>query len=204
MNQKAMYNISYGVFVLGAKTEGKINACITNTCMQVASDPTRIAISVLNKNLTCSMIKKSLTFALSILDSSCAFETIKHFGFQSGNDINKFENFEYETDKNGNPYLKNQICSLLSCKVISSTDLGTHTLFVAELEDAEVLSQNAPLTYADYQNKLKPKTTIAKDKKIIGWKCKICGYEYMHSELPSDYVCEICGHPASDFEPIYE
>ena len=94
--------------------------------------------------------------------------------------------------------------SVLSCKVISTQDLGTHTLFIAEVEDATIKSNNSPITYSDYQNEIKPKQKINNDKKIIGWRCKICGYEYKGSELPPDYICPLCGHPASDFEPIYE
>ena len=203
MDTKAFYNLSYGVFVLGAKQDDKINACITNTCMQIASDPTRIAISVLNKNLTCDMVKASGEFTLSVLDKTCTFELIKHFGMQSGRDVNKFEDFPHETNDSGIPYLQYSVCSLLECKVISKQDLGSHTLFIAEVTDAKVLSSNAPLTYADYQNNLKPKTTVDSAKKIVGWKCKICGYVYEGSELPKDFVCPLCGHPADDFEPIY-
>ena len=138
MNSKALYNLSYGVFVLGTKSNGKINACITNTCIQVASEPVRIAISVLNQNLTCSMIKESGFFSLSVLDSTCSFDLIKHFGFQSGKTTDKFANFKHETDSNGCPYITESVCSVLKCKVLSSQDLGTHTLFIAEVQDAEI------------------------------------------------------------------
>ncbi len=204
MDNKALYNLSYGVFVLGAKENQKVNACITNTCMQVAADPTRIAISVLNKNYTCQMIKNSGFFALSILDKTVGFDLIKHFGFQSGKDVDKFSDFDYKTDLNGCPYITNHVCSLLSCKVLSQEDLGTHTLFVAEILDASLLNSNSPVTYADYQNEIKPKQTISQTKKIIAWRCKICGFIYEGSELPKDYICPLCGHPAEDFEPIYE
>lgn len=203
MEEKAFFNLSYGVFVLGTNLDGKINACITNTCMQVANDPTRIAIAVINTNLTCEMIKKSGTFSLSVLDKDTTFDTIKHFGYQSGRNVDKFADFAYELDANKNPYIKKQICSLFTCKVISSTDLGTHSLFIAEVQDAKVMSDKAPITYADYQKNIKPKTKVQTDKKIIGWRCKICGYELNESNLPSDFVCPICGHPADDFEPIY-
>ena len=204
MDQKALFNISYGVFVLGAKTEEKVNACITNTFVQVASDPLRVTIACLNRNYTCGIIKKSGTFSISVLDQSCTFDTIKHFGFQSGRDVNKFDTVAYDTDAYGNPYVKKEACSLFSCKVLSSQDLGTHTLFIAEIEDARVVSNKPPLTYSDYQTKVKPKReAAATDKKIVGWRCKICGYEYKETVLPPDYVCPLCGHPASDFEPIY-
>ena len=205
MDKKALYSLSYGVFMLSTKAGEKVNGCITNTCMQVANSPTRVAISVINANYTCELIKQSKVFALSLLDQTCTFETIKHFGFQSGRDVNKFENMKVPTDTNGIPYLGWQACAVISCKVVDSQDLGSHTLFIAEVEDAKVLSENAPLTYADYQNKVKPKPEAkATDKKIVGWRCKICNYVYEGSELPTDFTCPLCGHGAEDFEPIYE
>ena len=205
MDKKALYSLSYGVFMLSTKAGEKVNGCITNTCMQVANSPTRVAISVINANYTCELIKQSKVFALSLLDQTCTFETIKHFGFQSGRDVNKFENMKVPTDANGIPYLGWQACAVISCKVVDSQDLGSHTLFIAEVEDAKVLSENAPLTYADYQNKVKPKPEAkATDKKIVGWRCKICNYVYEGSELPTDFTCPLCGHGAEDFEPIYE
>lgn len=207
MDQKALFSLSYGVFILGSHDDTKINACVTNTCMQVAANPARLAITVINQNYTCAQIKKCGTFALSVLDKSVTFETIERFGFQSGRDADKFADFPHSLDANGNPYLNSQICALFTCKVLSSQDLGTHTLFIAEIEDSKVMSDKAPLTYADYHKDIKPKQGTAPEnagKKIIGWRCKICGYEYDGAELPSDYECPICGHPAEDFEPIYE
>ena len=103
------------------------------------------------------------------------------------------------------PYLAWQSCACLSCRVVSSQDLGSHTLFIAEVEDAQVLSDREPLTYAYYQNVLKPKPQpqVQPERKIVGWRCKICNYVYEGETLPADFMCPICGHPAEDFEPIY-
>lgn len=205
MNNKALYNLSYGVFVLAAKAGERVNACITNTCIQVANSPTRVAISVLNGNYTCEILKQGGVFALTLLDQTCTMETIQHFGFQSGREVDKFADLQPALDGNGVPYLPWQSCAWLSGRVISQEDLGSHTLFIAEVEDAQVLSANEPLTYAYYQNVLKPKPTPkAEEKKIIGWQCKICKFIYDGPVLPDDYTCLICGHPAEDFEPIYE
>lgn len=205
MDNKALYSISYGVFMLSTKSGDVVNGCITNTCIQVANNPVRVVISVLNSNYTCDLIKESNIFALSVLDQTCTFDTIKNFGLQSGRDVDKFANHTYPVDLNGIPYMPDQTCALISCKVLSSQDLRTHTIFIAEIEDAKVLSSNSPLTYADYQNNVKPKQEHKTlDKKIIGWRCKICGYVYENSELPADFICPICGHGAEDFEPIYE
>lgn len=205
MDNKALFKLSYGVFVLASKSGEKVNACITNTCMQVANDPVRIAISVINANLTCDYIKDSGVFSLSILDKTCIFDTVKHFGMQSGRNVNKFEGVKMPLDLNGVPYMAWSSCAVLSAKVTECIDLGTHTLFIAEIEDMKVLSDEEPLTYADYHKDLKPKPQKAEsDKKIKGWKCKICGFVYEGEKLPEDYICPLCGHSADDFEPIYE
>lgn len=208
MDKKAIYNLSYGVFMVSTKADEVANGCITNTCIQVASNPVRIAISVLNSNYTCDLIKESGIFAVSILDNDCTFETIKHFGFQSGRDVDKFGNITPPTDCNDVPYLGWQSCAVISGKVVEQHDLGTHTLFIAEVVDAKVLSDKEPITYAKYQNEIKPKNNVASakedGKKIVGWRCKICNYVYEGSKLPEDYACPLCGHGADDFEPIYE
>lgn len=205
MDNKALFKLSYGVFVLSSKSGDKVNACVTNTCIQAANDPVRIAISVLNTNLTCDYIKDSGVFSVSVLDKTCIFDTIKHFGMQSGRDVNKFEGVKLPLDLNGVPYLPWSTNSVLSAKVTESIDLGTHTLFIAEVEDMKVLSDNEPLTYADYHKDIKPKPQkIDEKKKIVGWKCKICGFVYEGEKLPEDFVCPLCGHSADDFEPIYE
>lgn len=208
MDKKAIYNLSYGVFMVSTKAGEVANGCITNTCIQVASNLVRIAISVLNSNYTCDLIKESGIFAVSILDNDCTFETIKHFGFQSGRDVDKFGNITPPTDCNDVPYLGWQSCAVISGKVVEQHDLGTHTLFIAEVVDAKVLSDKEPITYAKYQNEIKPKNNVASakedGKKIVGWRCKICNYVYEGSKLPEDYACPLCGHGADDFEPIYE
>ena len=204
MDKKALYNLSYGVFMLGVRSGERKNGCITNTCMQVANSPTRVAISVINANYTCELIKESGLFTLSVLDKTVTFETIKHFGLQSGRNVDKLADISLPEDENGIPYLGWQCCSVLSCKVVSSQDLGSHTLFIAEIVDAKVLSDRAPLTYADYQNEVKPKPEKKQeDRKIVGWRCRICNYYYEGSELPKEFSCPLCGHGPEDFEPVY-
>ena len=157
MEKKALYNLSYGVFMLSTRSGEKVNGCITNTCMQVANNPIRIVISVLNSNYTCDLIKESGIFTLSLLDVNCSFETIKYFGFQSGRDVDKMNSLSLPVDHNDIPYLGYQTCAVISGKVLEQQDLGTHTLFIAEVTDAKLLNESKPLTYADYQNRVKPK-----------------------------------------------
>ncbi|MGI6042472.1 MAG: flavin reductase [Candidatus Alectryocaccobium sp.] len=205
MDNKALFKLSYGIFMLATKDGEKINGCITNTCIQVANDPTRVAISVLNSNYTCDLIKNSGVFAISILDKNCTFDTIKHFGYQSGRDVDKFADINASFDENGIPYITENVSSVVTGKVLEKHELGTHTLFIAEVTDARMITGEAPLTYDYYQSNVKPKpAAVNAEKKIKAWRCKICGYIYEGSDLPKDFVCPLCGHGAEDFEPIYE
>jgi len=205
MDNKAFYKLSYGVFMLASKADGKTNACITNTCIQVANSPTRVAFAVINTNYTCEFVKKSGLFTMSLLSKSCSFDLIRHFGMQSGRNVDKMGSIQFPVDDNGIPYLGWSACAVLSGKVVDSIDLGSHTLFIAEVTDAKVLSDEEPLTYAYYQSDVKPKPEKKKeDRRVKAWRCKICGYVYEGSELPADFSCPLCGHGPEDFEPVYE
>ena len=206
MDNKALYKLSYGIFMIGSRAGGRKNGCITNTCIQAANSPTRVACCIINTNYTCDLIKESGVFTVSVLDQSVTFETIKHFGFQSGRDVDKLADMQLPEDEFGTPYLDWQANAMLSCKVMESHDLGSHTLFIAEVVDARVLSDLPPVTYADYQDHIKPKPKKAEEtaeKKIVGWRCRICNYYYEGAELPDDFACPLCGHGPEDFEPVY-
>ena len=192
----ALHNISYGVYVLSAKID-KPNACIINTLVQLTSSPKQVAITVNKDNYTTQQIQKSGVFTVSVLDTTTPFDLIKHFGFQSGKDVDKFESFkDFARAENGLPYITNHTNAYISAKVIKGIDVGTHIMFIAEVTEEKVLAETQPLTYADYISKVKPATKVKKG----AWVCKVCGFVYMAEKLPEDYICPICKHPATDFE----
>ncbi len=200
MDNKVLFNIGYGLYVLTANEGEKDNGCIINTVMQVTSDPLQIAIAVNKKNYTNEMIQRTKKFNVSILSESSKFEIFKHFGFQSGRDVDKFASF-YDTKRspNGVLYITQNTNSYMSAYVKQVIDLGTHTLFIARLVAAEILSEEPTVTYTYYQNNIKPKPQKTEKK---GWRCKICGYIYEGEYLPPDFICPICKHSAADFEKI--
>ena len=204
MDKKALYNLEYGVFMVSSRVGDKINGCITNTCIQAAAKPLLVAICCINGNYTPELIKESGLFTVSVLDDSATFETVRRFGMQSGRKADKFADFDYAMDANGLPYLKAEANAVISCRVVSSQDLGSHTIFFGEILEAEKLSDRPSLTYSRYQSDVKPKPAAKKETRpIVGWKCKICGYVYEGAQLPADYLCPLCGHGPEDFEPIY-
>ena len=200
-----MQKLSYGLFVLTAKTGEKLNGCITNTAIQVTTEPNQIAFAVNKANLTHDMLKESGRFVISIISEKAEFSLFKHFGFQSGRNVDKFADFDsYKLTESGIPYITAGINAYLEGEVVSASDLGTHTLFVCKVTDMEVLTEDASATYAYYHANIKPKPQEVKkteEGKVI-WRCTICGYEYEGDPIPDDFICPWCKHPASDFERV--
>lgn len=205
MDQKVMYALSYGLFVLSARRGEKDNGCITNTAIQVTAEPNRIAIAVNKANYTHDMVKETGKFTLSVLSEEAKFDLFQRFGFQSGRDVDKLADFQEHVarDNNGVIYVTQGTNAWLSCQVVSTMDLGTHTLFVADVLDGGVLSQAPSATYAYYQANIKPKPAApAGESAKKRWVCTVCGYVYEGEELPADFICPLCKHLASDFEPL--
>ena len=202
MNTNAMFRIGYGLYVLTAKENGFDNGCIINTVSQVTSDPNRITVAVNKANKTHDMILSSGEFNVSILSTSATFDIFKAFGFRSGKDVDKFADFDsVERSNNGLYYITGMTNAYISAKVINATDLGTHTLFLADVTDCDVLSDATSVTYDYYHKVIKPKPEVKKMSKTY-YRCKICGYIHESDVLPADFVCPLCKHPASDFEKV--
>lgn len=201
MNTTALYNITYGVYLLSANENGQDNACIINTAVQVANNPARISISVIKDNLTHDMIMATKQFNLSAITKDAPFSLFQNFGMQSGRSADKFASFnDVKRSENGLLYLTKYSNAFLSLKVTETLDLGSHTLFIAELTDGEVLSSDESCTYGYYQTSIKQTAPQPETKK--GFRCTVCGYVYEGDELPEDYICPLCKHGAEDFEAL--
>lgn len=205
MDQKVLQKLSYGLFVLTANLDGKDNGCIINTACQVASDPLMISISVNKANLTCDMIAQTRKFTISVLSEAAKFDTFKHFGFQSGRNVNKFADYgDCKRVFNGTMAVTAGTNAYVSAYVQQQIDLGSHMLFIAQVTDGAILTDVPSATYAYYFANIKPKPeAVGKtpEGKTV-WRCKICGYEYVGEELPEDFICPLCKHPAADFEKV--
>ena len=205
MDKKAMYKLSYGLFVLTAKEGEKDNGCIINTAIQAASTPNQMSICVNKANYTHDMIMRTGEFTVSVISQNAGFDMFKHFGFQTGREVNKFADFEScARGKNGILYVTEGTNAYISVKVDKTEDIGSHTMFIGEITDMEVLSEAPSATYEYYMNHIKPKPQEVgktQDGQTI-WRCTICGYEYVGEELPEDFICPLCKHPASDFEKV--
>ena len=202
VDKGTMNKLSYGLFVLTAKDGQKDNGCIINTAIQITADPLRISIAAIKANYTHDLILKTGEFNVSILTESAPFRIFQQFGFQSGRNVDKFAGCGYDTRAaNGIRYVPEHTNAVISAKVAQSFDYGTHSLIIADVTEAFVLSNERSVTYQYYFDSIKPKPAPPKEQKK-GYVCKICGYVYEGDPLPDDFICPICKHPAQDFEPL--
>jgi len=207
-NKKAMYRLTYGLFVCTVRDGDKLNGCIINTAVQIASNPNTISIAINKENLSHDIFKKTGECNISVLSKEADMEVFKHFGFQSGRDVDKFASDyskdNYEMADNNIPFIKTGTNAFFSLKLKQAVDLGSHTLFICEPSFMTVLSDVGSASYEYYQENIKPKPVKVGEtpKGETIWKCTICGYEYVGEDMPDDFICPICKHPKDDFEKI--
>ena len=199
MDTKAMFKLGYGLYVLTSRTGEKDNGCIINTVAQVTSNPNRISITVNKDNYTHDMIVESGIFNVSVLTNEVPFAVFQRFGFQSGRNCDKFEGYDsVKRGENGVLYCTEYTNAFISGKVVNQMDLGTHTMFIADVTDCGILSDATSVTYDYYQKNIKPQPK--KDEAVVtGYRCTICGYIYEGVQPPEK--CPACSHPYQHFMP---
>ena len=195
----ALFKIGYGLYVLTTNDGEKDNGCILNSVMQVTNTPNKVAVAINKQNYTHDIVLKTNKLNINCIAESAPFSLFQNFGFRSGRDADKLEGVAFERSNNGLAVLKDNVNAFISLWVESTVDLDTHTLFICFVTQMDELSDERTMTYTYYQDNVKPKPQPQKKK---GFVCKICGYVHEGDELPEDFICPLCKHPASDFEPI--
>ena len=220
MDITALFKLSYGLYIIGAKDGERNVGCVVNTVTQSTSKPVTLTVCINKDNYTNSCIQKTKAFSVSILSEKTKESTFGIFGFRSSRDTDKFAGLPFALSPSKLPYLNEGVTGYLQCRVIDSVDNFTHTVFIAEVEEAENLFAETPMTYAYYHNVIKGKapknasTFVEEIDKPAGesaasqpaevYVCSICRYEYPGSrkefeKLPDDYICPICKAPKSKF-----
>jgi flavin reductase (DIM6/NTAB) family NADH-FMN oxidoreductase RutF/rubredoxin len=229
MNTNALRNLSYGLYVVGSQKQGKLNAQIANTVVQVTSEPPTISVCINKQNLTHEFITGSKVFTASILAQDTPLSFIGHFGFKSGRDVDKLKDINYKLGETKAPIIIDHSVAYLEAKVINQIDVGTHTIFIGEIVGADVLGEGEPMTYAYYHQVKRgttPKTApsyIEERKETVSkmakYQCTVCGYIYdpevgnpdggikpgtPFEKIPDDWVCPVCGASKDQFEKLKE
>ncbi|MFC2091562.1 rubredoxin [Elusimicrobiota bacterium] len=218
---------TYGMFLVSSESSGRYNAHISNTVIQVSSDPVKIAVCISKKNLTHQYVVHSRVFAVSVLTQDTPLDFIRHFGYRTGRDIDKFSGMKFKTGITGSPIIEENSLSYLDCRLAGQLDAGTHTVFVGDVVEAAITGDGIPLTY-DYYHKetgaVSPRnapTYINEQNKEVTdmekFKCTVCGYIYdpeigdpssdvepgtKFEDIPDDWICPVCGASKDAFEKI--
>ena len=158
MNTKALRSLSYGLYVVASKKQGKLNAQIANTVVQVTSEPPTISVCINKQNLRNEFITESKVFVASVLSQDTPLSFIGHFGFKSGREVDKLKDVNYKLGETKAPIVLDHSLAYLEARVINQLDVGTHTIFIGEVVGADVLNEGEPMTYA-YYHQVKRGTT---------------------------------------------
>jgi flavin reductase (DIM6/NTAB) family NADH-FMN oxidoreductase RutF/rubredoxin len=230
MNKGAFYKLSYGLYVITSGVEGKFNGQIANTVFQVTSEPPTVAVSINKQNYTYECIRSSRRFAVSILDETTPMTMIGQFGFKCGRDIDKFSGIQVRKGNAGIPIVTSHAVAFIEAEVMGEMDCGTHTIFLGQVVECDILDNTAePMTYA-YYHKVKggkspknaptyqkeaPSQPVPKAEKASRYTCTVCGYIYdpekgdpegnikpgtRFEDLPAEWVCPVCGAQKDKFE----
>jgi flavin reductase (DIM6/NTAB) family NADH-FMN oxidoreductase RutF/rubredoxin len=227
LNRKALHQLSYGLYIVCSKKDDHYNGQIANVVFQATSDPATIVICINKQNLTHEFMQTSRVFTVSILEQDTPLKFIGDFGFKHGSDFDKFAGIHYRIGQTGTPVVLDHATAFIDCRIIGILDAGTHTIFLGEVVDAEILKDTEPMTY-EYYRSIRgggtPKTAptyiqgnFKEETRMQKYKCSVCGYIYdsekgdpdsgikpgtPFEQLPDDWVCPVCGAQKSLFEKM--
>jgi flavin reductase (DIM6/NTAB) family NADH-FMN oxidoreductase RutF/rubredoxin len=229
MNIDALFKITYGLYAVTSKDGDKASGFISNTAMQITSQPIRIALCASKKNYTTELIQKSQKVAFSALSTKAGRHLFGEFGFKSGKDFDKFAKVEHIIGELCIPIVTESAIAWFEGNVVKELDIDTHYLFIVEIKNGEIIDPNSEaMTYNYYREALRGKApvhapthniinTLDKKEEIMEktiWVCDVCGYEYdpakgdpdsgvapgmAFEDIPDDWVCPICGVDKSNF-----
>ncbi len=230
LNPEAFFKISYGLYIVSTKSNGKMNGYISNAVFQVTAEPAKFAVCCSKNNFTAGMISQSGGFSVSVLHRDAGQELITIFGYRSGRDIDKFSGIEHVITDSGIPAVTEDCLAWFECRVSQSVDAGTHIIFIGEILSSEIIdSEGEPLTYRWYREKRKGrapenaptyiKHEVSSEVPGAGrkYRCVVCGHIYDPAEgdpdngmpagtdfrdLPANWKCPVCGAGRENFEEI--
>ncbi len=198
IDNSALFNIGYGLYVVTSNDGKKDNGLIVNTVLQLTSNPVKVSVTINKDNYSHDVIKSSGKMNVNCLSTKAPFAVFEKFGFRSGRSVNKFEGDSVVRSSNGLVIYSDYANSYMSLEVDEYIDFGTHGMFVCSVSEAKVLSKDETMTYTYYHKNVKPKPSETNKK---GYQCKICGYVH-EGELTPDFTCPLCKHGAIDFVEI--
>ncbi len=208
INFETFFKISYGLYVVSAKSGEKKSGYIANTVFQVTANPPKFGISCNKDNFSAEIIKQSGAFAFSVLSEKASTGLIGDFGYRSSREIDKFKGLNYFIGETGSPIVTDSCLAWFDCRITDTVDVGSHLLFIGEVVASDLIDSNAKsLTYLYYREVMKgfspknaptfiDKSKIKEEAPLKSsenelWQCQLCHFTYESEK----------GDPISGIEP---
>lgn len=204
MDSTAFFKMTYGIYLICSKSGEEMSGYIANTAFQVTAAPPQIAISCHKQNTSARIIEQSGHFSLSVLEKDTDAGLIGMFGYQSGNDTEKFNRVNYKFGKNGTPVILSHAIAYFECDVVDKFDTGTHYLFIGKVTEGELLEkEKEPLTYAYFREEMKlmapERAPTYIDKSKLKEESEQSEYEKKEEKMETkdnreNFICTICAY----------
>lgn len=144
--QQILGKMTYGIYILTTFHKEEINGMVASWVSQVSYDPPMVMVAIHPNRYSHHMIDQNGYFALNLLSRN-QVDLLERF---KGPDPKaKFDSILWSRGITGCPILKTCL-GYLECEVKNHYSPGNHTLFIGEIRDAQVFTEETPLSTFDY------------------------------------------------------
>jgi len=143
--------LTHGLYVVGVAHGDRRDAFTAGWITQVSFQPLFLALSINPTHASYPILAAGGAFSVNILRRG-QLELARHFGTQSGREVDKLRGMRWEPGLGGAPLLLDA-AAYLECRVAGRHPAGDHELVVGQVTGGRVLDPGAPvMTYAETGN----------------------------------------------------
>ena len=136
LRRRVLWTMPSGLYIVGSRSGERRNGMTCNWVTQLGFDPKLLGVSVEKDAVTHELISGGGVFALCIVDREDR-AIVRKFTKPVEVDLEArtLNGFPFHDGATGAPIL-DQAVAYADCEVRSTTDVGSHTLFLGEVVDA--------------------------------------------------------------------
>ena len=142
----AVGKMTYGIYLLTTHYDDKFNGMIASWVSLVSYDPPLVMVAVHPNRYSHHLIEQGGAFALHALSKTQPDFLSR---FKGSDPADKFAGIAWERGKTGCPIIK-ECVAYLDCRVKTIIKPGNHSIFIGEIIDAGLLSDEETFSMMDY------------------------------------------------------
>ncbi len=145
MLRTVMRQWATGVALVTVGRQGYAHGMTVNSFVSISLEPPLILVSMERSARTHHIALEERRFAVVIL-STDQRDLSEIFAGRTPDEGDRFKSMETELTPSGIPVPRNTL-AVLDCAIEETIEAGTHTVFIARVEHAEVSGDSPPLLY---------------------------------------------------------